>query len=442
MTNFIFVAFALLLSIGCSSSGSGPAASPPIGPPRSYFIDGSNPAALDSGPGTLAEPWHSLAGPAGHSFQAGDSLLFRCGSSYSGAFTLSASGSETNVIAIGSYGSGAAPVLSNPGQLSILTLGGSYVTVEGLAFTDAATMMTWNTHSYENSGAILILSGGQHIQVQNCEFTQVGVGVKSWGLFTSVVGNNFHDLVIAYNDSSQSYGAIGVSLNNSNARVSQNRFTNCRSTSSPYGADGGAVEIEGATFAKDNILIDRNLSSGSQGFLEVTETTSSNVTLAYNVSDDYQQFIAFDTTVTPNNYQALNNTVVRTRSANATNVFTIFQYRVAGPAPASAWLRIANNVFYTPACQVLRGTYTYKDFDFSHDHNVIFSGLADPMGYPLGGGDNIADPMFVSVVGKDYHLQGGSPALNAGIDVGLATDFNGTLLPMGVAPDCGAFQHP
>ena len=166
------------------------------------------------------------------------------------------------------------------------------------------------------------------------------------------------------------------------------------------------------------------------------------MTLAYNVSDDYQQFIAFDTTVTPNNYQALNNTVVRTRSANATNVFTIFQYRVAGPAPASAWLRIANNVFYTPAGQVLRGTYTYKDFDFSHDHNVIFSGLADPMGYPLGGGDNIADPMFVSVVGKDYHLQGGSPALNAGIDVGLATDFNGTLLPMGVAPDCGAFQHP
>ena len=201
------------------------------------------------------------------------------------------------------------------------------------------------------------------------------------------------------------------------------------------------MEIEGTAFPKDNILIDRNLSSGSQGFLEVAETTSSNVTLAYNVSDDYQQFVAFDTTVTPNHYQVLNNTVIRTRAANATNVFTIFQYRVTGPAPASSWLHIANNIFYTPACQVLKGSYTYKDFDFPHDHNVFFNGLVDPLGYPLGTGDIIADPLFVNATSKNYHLQAGSPALNAGVDVGLTTDFDGNLLPVGMPPDDGAFQH-
>lgn len=426
--------------MACGSAGSGPAPAAPSGPPRSYYVDASDPVAQDSGPGTQSAPWKSPAALAGHGFQAGDALLFRCGTSYSGGFTMTASGSPDSAILIGSYGTGAAPAFSNPGQLSILTISGSWVTVAGLAFSDAATMTAWNTSTYENSGAVLILSGGQQVQVQNCEFTRVGVGVKSWGPYTTVAGNSFHDLVIGYSDNLQSYGAIGVSLNNSNARVTQNRFSNCRSTSSPYGADGGAVEIEGSTFAKNDILIDRNISVGCQGFLEVTESTSSNVILAYNLSDDYQQFLAFDTTVTPDRFQLLNNTVIRTRTANATNAITIFQYRVAGPAPAANWLRIANNVFYTPACEVLRGTFSYRDFEFPHDHNVCFNGLADPIGYPPGSGDRIADPRFVNLALQDYHLLPGSPALGAGVAVGLSTDLAGTPVPAGVAPDCGAFQ--
>ena len=70
--------------------------------------------------------------------------------------------------------------------------------------------------------------------VDNNEFTDVGVGVKTYGTNTVITHNSFHDLVIAYrgmdSGSETSYGAIGVSLDNSYETVSYNDFINCRAT--------------------------------------------------------------------------------------------------------------------------------------------------------------------------------------------------------------------
>jgi hypothetical protein len=47
------------------------------------------------------------------------------------------------------------------------------------------------------------------------------------------------------------------------------------------------------------------------------------------------------------------------------------------------------------------------------------------------------NPAFVS--GADFHLQSGSPAINAGITVGLTTDYDG--ITVGNPPDIGAFEY-
>jgi len=51
-----------------------------------------------------------------------------------------------------------------------------------------------------------------------------------------------------------------------------------------------------------------------------------------------------------------------------------------------------------------------------------------------------ADPQFVSVAGRDFRLQTGSPCVDAGVDVGLEADFDGQPVPQGAAPEMGAFE--
>ena len=51
------------------------------------------------------------------------------------------------------------------------------------------------------------------------------------------------------------------------------------------------------------------------------------------------------------------------------------------------------------------------------------------------------DPLFVSTATPDFHLQSSSLAINAGIDVGLTSDFDGNTVPAGAAPDMGAYEY-
>lgn len=52
-----------------------------------------------------------------------------------------------------------------------------------------------------------------------------------------------------------------------------------------------------------------------------------------------------------------------------------------------------------------------------------------------------ASPLWVSPTTGDFHLQTGSPAIDAGANVGLTEDFEGTPVPQGGAPDIGALEY-
>jgi len=51
----------------------------------------------------------------------------------------------------------------------------------------------------------------------------------------------------------------------------------------------------------------------------------------------------------------------------------------------------------------------------------------------------ISNPSFTSPT--DFHLNPSSPAINAGINVGLTSDYDGYSVPYGIAPDIGAYEY-
>lgn len=64
----------------------------------------------------------------------------------------------------------------------------------------------------------------------------------------------------------------------------------------------------------------------------------------------------------------------------------------------------------------------------------------DPCGLPLGPGEKIGNPEFLDYAKQDFHLKPGSPAIDAGWDIGPSEDFDGTPVPQGKAPDIGAYE--
>lgn len=401
-----------------------------------YFVDATG--GNDSNAGTSpAAAWRTLAKVSSQTLAPGDVVAFERGDTFTGSATISGGGTSTNPVTVTAYGSGAQPLLTNPGGWNMLLVDAPDVAVEDLSFTNGAVFdnadgVGIRGPKYERSGAVAITGNGTGVLVQDSTFTDVGVGVKTYGAESKVLHNTFQNLRIAYRGPDSgiqtSYGAIGVSVNNSGVELAYNDFLGCRSTNSPYGADGGAVEIEGFLYSKDDITIHHNYSRGSQGFLEVTETTTSDVTVSENVSDDYQQFIAWNTTTTPSGYVVQNNTVIR--SLDSATLFDWYYYREAGPSPSASWATIQNNVFQTSG--------KFGVFNFPHDHNLFAPSVR--LNYALGAGDIIAPPAFVDAAARDYRPVQTSPAVDNGTTTPSATDLAGNPRGVGLGTDMGAHE--
>ncbi len=98
---------------------------------------------------------------------------------------------------------------------------------------------------------------------------------------------------------------------------------------------------------------------------------------------------------------------------------------------------IKDNVFYS-ASKKGTGVETYGGQNVAlvdSAYNVFFN-TKSTLGAETG--SLTADPMFVDPATYDFHLQAGSPAINAGTDVGIASDRDGN--PRVGAPDIGAYE--
>ncbi|HLN18786.1 MAG TPA: choice-of-anchor Q domain-containing protein, partial [Patescibacteria group bacterium] len=99
---------------------------------------------------------------------------------------------------------------------------------------------------------------------------------------------------------------------------------------------------------------------------------------------------------------------------------------------------IKNNIF------INTGTNSLKDSASISETGVDYNIYDKALSAVTDGGHSLAigvDPLFIDAANGNFRLQLSSPAIDHGTSVGLTSDFLGTVVPQGSAPDMGAYEY-
>lgn len=390
---------------------------------NNYYLD--NKEGLDSNTGTSAgNAWKSYAAIIAHSFNSGDTVFFKCGSIFNGAFQFNSSGVNGTPIVLTSYGTGTNPILTNPGESYALQLTGSWVIVENFLILNTC------------KSGIEIIGGAEHHIIRNCEFTNVGLGLLVYGKNNTITNNYIHDLHMVVNTpgGDDDYGATGIFLFAGNNEISYNTFTHCSDTSSDYGHDGGAVDF---CVNVDSSIVHHNYAEECNGFFEFGAGAANDNTIVYNISVNNSMFGALNLSgkyaCVINNLHIENNTIIETGNSGMSYIILWF----SAPEKANT-IYFQNNIVY------FDNYYFFSnDSSFTHRNNLYYYHLYPytELGFTLSAGETIAEPLFEDVSFGNYHLTYNSPAKDAGLNLGAFVDFDGVPVPFGMQTDIGAYEY-
>ena len=352
----------------------------------------------------------------------GDTLIVKSGTYQEGiyeqgvGFPTIPNGSPGNPTVVKSEAQYGAVLQPSNGQTSgssiIKVFNGQNITVDG--FTIDMSRMSCG------SGTAVNVRGTSvgNVTIQNLEVKNLcgPNSMNGTGLVTSArmtpgasfsvkyANNKVHDLAYGFNENTQLL-AMGFYLVGQNIIFEGNELWNIAAY---CGEMWSAVTDEVGRLTNDNNIIRNNICHASGGFgMEIASGTN---TLIYNN-------IVYNTGTNPNighagivianvgwgtsNFQVYNNTV----------------YQNTGPCisiEGATSTTVRNNICYKNGSDGVNNNGSGSVID----HNLL--GI---------------DPLFVNAAGGDFHLQSGSPAIDAGVVIpGLPLSFNGS------TPDLGALE--
>jgi hypothetical protein len=452
-----------------------------------YYVDSSSGSDSSSGTSTTSS-WGSISKVNQQKFSAGDSVLFKRGSIFSSTLSITYSGTATNPITYGDYGTGSKPVFDLNGAkshgISIISSG---ITLKNLVVKNAG------------SQGILIENpnnGVYNIQILDCEAYNIGAN----GILYSYGGGNVTIMRFVCNNTANSgialMGSYTRRLNNvlvedcwiSNS-TSNDGITIHEGDSTPKTPAGSNFRLIGNHVqysAEDgydittgnHILLLNNTSTknqktafqlghsaydveivGHHSWDEGTWSTSGS-TVCIWISDvfihdsvfeggDYHTFYFCD----PYDYKIDNITIQNnyigwkgnrdiiwfedpvTNLTFGNNIFYSssttgrqIQFSDSNYPPNHPSTVFKNNVYYST------GTFKFWDRDDGEFNLSIFKSTygQDPKG--IG-----SDPKLVGYSKSDFSLKSNSPAIDAGADVKQATDYVGN--PIYGVRDIGAYEY-
>jgi len=425
-----------------------------------YYVSSSYTGGTSNG--SLSTPWKSLSQVQSSmsAFQPGDSILFKCGDTFSGTLTVNKSGTALAPIKFGSYGSGNKPKFIGTGaQISHLfyMYNRSYIIFDNLWITDTSISPTDRTvqskiqRAFTFDGTI-----NSYNTISNCKIELVGVGaywVSGYNTMTKCDIGNLR-MVVNTNDgpppgNDDDYGANPIVISSSNNTISENYFHDCWAQSFDYGVDGGAIDIYADVPLIENTLITKNTFVDCNGVIEIGGSGGNTVTdtiLSYNkcINNGSISYVSnsggFATTVT--NLQFYNNIIVESEPYRISSS-ACFAFKASATTASSLVLK--NNVVQLygtiDVCRAQWGTAGA----LVSQNNVYKLGSGSVLNFTPHSSETITtsviwkDTTNANPLYWDFTPAVNSILINSGTTVGYTQDINGNTIVGN--PDIGIIEY-
>jgi hypothetical protein len=424
-----------------------------------YYV---SPAGNDDNSGTSpGEAWKTIAKVNSMRFNAGDQILFERGGVWHEALVVSSSGLPGNPIAFGSYGSGEKPTFDGDYSIweMVLIGGNDHLVFRDLTFTHtqqhviktgslpSSNILIENCNFIENAGAaISAASGSENWIVRNnhisgCDRAEQELGYEpcEGGCDSIYINSGARNWEISHNTIRDSCGDA-ISPSGSGHHIYQNILGPNTSESIGVSPDSGSDDIwiyDNKIFGHDwcgivvkgtNFKIFRNeiYDNGIDGGIFTNNENVQGLEIYQNLIYDHHNDPGIVIWRGGDYTQIYNNVIINNESGIA------IQQNQEGIA-------FINNIIYSNANIGIdtNGTYGTIWNNDVYQNGIDYAGIEDQKGINY----NISqDPLLINETERDFHLQNNSPCIDAGVDVGLDDDFEGTLIPQGVYPDMGAYE--
>ncbi len=332
-----------------------------------------------------------------NSANAGDTVQIR-GGTYNESVSISRSGTASAPIKIMGY-PGERPVIDGQNVRGTgISISGSYITVSNLKITnhighdvdvDRSSFVTLENLEVYVTGRALFIQNSNNVTVRNSIITTpTNVARQTDGIYSQTNKNNIYEgnTITIYN-------------------------------TDPTGHDDAIqMFMDDSMIARNNYLAQVNSkTSNAQGLYATTMFGTSqfynNVVNLGNAQSNALSFRRLPDLGGTGTVEIVGNTVYGQRLGHG-----IWVTETDNPI-------VKNNLVYTPSGPTL-----------------TLSGSTAGVSNNLG---TNTDPKFVNIGNLDFHLQTGSPAINAGVNLGSPynTDKDGNFRPVGNGWDVGAYEY-
>jgi hypothetical protein len=411
--------------------------------PKTYYVDSVNGNDTNAGTST-ALPWKTLAKVYNShtSFLPGDSILLMRGDTWTETFNIAnQSGAVGSPIIYGAYGIGAAPVIDaqNARTYAVYVDNASHITINDLKVVNATAD---GLHIIGNSGdAIDILvqrivsernsrhgfdvdakPGVTHADAITYRNDQANLngqaGFHAYNVSDGATGINYYNSKATYNGQLQAnHGFSAYYSNNIHYHNVEAAFTNIDpATGNPNALTGEGIGIVFDDFT-NNSSVEGSYSHDNAGAGMAVAHQGSNNTASYNVvsRNKGQGIVVNGSTAGSNNVQIFGNTI----DGNGGYGIQVWQ-------PVNT-ISIKNNIVSNNTGYGIGFSSTGISSSVVAN-NVLFSNTLGTTAYVTGATGTItSDPKFTNAASNDYSLQSGSPAIDAGANLGA-------VYQMGLAP--------